>query len=98
MPGEPLVNDHPAGVIKLPQPRNDSQTSVESALRRRRSIREFGKAGVTLAEVSQLLWASQGITGPEGKRTAPSAGALYPLEALVVAGGQDELHLLWRPR
>lgn len=48
-------------------------------------------AGLTLAEVSQLLWATQGITDPEGKRTAPSAGALYPLEVFLAAGGQDEL-------
>jgi SagB-type dehydrogenase family enzyme len=91
MAGNPLVRGNPAGVIKLPEPRQDSRTSVESALRRRRSVREFGKAGLKLAEVSQLLWATQGITDPEGKRTTPSAGALYPLEVFLVAGGQDEL-------
>jgi SagB-type dehydrogenase family enzyme len=91
MAGKPLVSANPVGVIKLPEPRQDSKTSVESALRRRRSVREFGKAGLKLAEVSQLLWAAQGITDPEGKRTAPSAGALYPLEVFLVAGGQDEL-------
>jgi SagB-type dehydrogenase family enzyme len=91
MAGKPLVSGNLAGVIKLPKPRQESKTSVESALRRRRSVREFGKGGLTLAEVSQLLWAAQGITDPEGKRTAPSAGALYPLEVFLVAGGQDEL-------
>jgi SagB-type dehydrogenase family enzyme len=91
MADKPLVSANPADVIKLPEPRQDSRTSVESALRRRRSVREFGKAGLTLAEVSQLLWAAQGITDPEGKRTAPSAGALYPLEIFLVAGDQDEL-------
>ena len=91
MTGKPLVNDHPAGVIELPQPHHDSPTSVESALRRRRSIREFEKTGVTLAEVSQVLWASQGFTDPEGKRTTPSASALYPLEIFLAAGGQDDL-------
>jgi SagB-type dehydrogenase family enzyme len=91
MAGKPLVSGSPAGVIKLPAPRQDSKTFVESALRRRRSVRQFRKEALTLAEISQLLWAAQGITDPEGKRTAPSAGALYPLEAFVVAGGQDEL-------
>ncbi len=91
MAGKPQGSGEPAGVIRLPEPREDSNASVESALRRRRSVREFAKAGLTLAEVSQLLWAAQGITGPDGKRTAPSAGALYPLEVLLVAGEQHEL-------
>jgi SagB-type dehydrogenase family enzyme len=91
MAGELLVSGSPAGVIKLPEPRQDSKTSVESALRWRRSVREFRKEALTLAEVSQLLWAAQGPTDPEGRRAAPSAGALYPLEIFLVAGGQDEL-------
>ncbi len=77
--------------IELPEPRLDSPTSIESALRRRRSVREFLSRPVTLAQVSQLLWAAQGLTGNEGRRTAPSAGALYPLELLVVAGNPGEL-------
>jgi len=86
MAGEPWVSGHLAGRIKLPEPRRDGETSVGSALRGRRSVREFQREPLTLAEVSQLLWATQGITDPEGKRTAPSAGALYPLEVLLVAG------------
>ena len=73
-------------MIKLLEPRPDSPTSVEAALRCRRSVRESKKEALTLAEVSQLLWASQGITDLEGRRTAPSAGALYPLEVLLVVG------------
>lgn len=49
-------------------------------------MREFDPQPLALAEISQLLWAAQGVTGPNGERTAPSAGALYPLEVLVVAG------------
>jgi SagB-type dehydrogenase family enzyme len=41
---------------------------------------------LTLQEVSQLLWAAQGITDPRGFRTAPSAGGLYPLEIYLVVG------------
>jgi SagB-type dehydrogenase family enzyme len=72
-------------IIKLPGPKYDSGTSVEEALLKRRSVRDFKDKPVTLSEVSQLIWAAQG-TDPGGLRTAPSAGALYPLELYVVAG------------
>jgi len=77
--------------IKLPKPKYDSNTSVEKALRERRSIRRYKDEALTLAEVSQLLWAAQGITDPRGFRTAPSAGALYPLEVYVVIGNVEGL-------
>jgi len=72
--------------IKLPPPRLASEASVEQALQARRSLRSFGAAPLALAEVGQLLWAAQGITDARGRRTAPSAGALYPLELFLVAG------------
>ena len=78
--------------IKLPKPKYDSNTSVEQALLKRRSVRAYKDASLTLTEVSQLLWAAQGITDPRrGFRTAPSAGALYPLELYVVAGNVNDL-------
>ncbi len=70
----------------LPEPRYDSDWSVERALRDRRSVREFSNAALSLDQVAQLLWAAQGMTSTEGFRTAPSAGALYPLEVYVVVG------------
>lgn len=76
----------PTKTVELPAPRKDSGYSLERSLSERRSIREFGRAALTLAEVSQLLWAAQGVTGPGGLRTAPSAGALYPLEVYLVVG------------
>lgn len=72
--------------IKLSRPRMDGTASVEVALAARRSVRSFANKPVSLEELSQLLWAGQGITHPRGLRTAPSAGALYPLDLLVVAG------------
>lgn len=78
-------------VIKLPEPRYDSNVSIEQTLLSRRSIRSFTDEALTLQEVSQLLWAAQGITDPSGKRTAPSAGALYPLEIYAVAGNVKDL-------
>ncbi len=72
--------------IKLPEPGYESETSVEEALSKRRSIRAYSGDNLTIEEVSQLLWAAQGITSPWGGRTAPSAGALYPLELYLVVG------------
>lgn len=78
-------------IIKLPKPKYDSKTSVEKTLLERRSIREYKDAPLTIEEVSQLLWSAQGITTPQGFRTAPSAGALYPLEVYVVVGNVTNL-------
>lgn len=77
--------------IVLPEPRYDSDISVEEALLKRRSVRDYSGKALTLQEVSQLLWAAQGITDPWGLRTAPSAGALYPLEVYVVVGNVENL-------
>jgi SagB-type dehydrogenase family enzyme len=78
--------------VELPEPRTRSQVSIETALRERRSVREYAPEPVTLAEVSQLLWAAQGVTDArQGLRTAPSAGALYPLELYLVAGNIEGL-------
>jgi SagB-type dehydrogenase family enzyme len=79
------------GTVRLPQPVQDSDTSIEEALRRRRSVRTYKDNPLTLAEVSQLLWAAQGITRTTGFRTAPSAGALYPLEIYIAAGNVEDL-------
>jgi SagB-type dehydrogenase family enzyme len=78
-------------VVILPEPRNDSDVSVEQSMLLRRSIRSFPDKPLTLQEVSQLLWAAQGITDTLGRRTAPSAGALYPLEIYVVANKVQDL-------
>ena len=72
--------------IKLPEPRLDSSVAIERALRKRRSMREYSSEPLELSHISQLLWAAQGVTGTGGRRTAPSAGALYPLEVYAVAG------------
>jgi len=79
-------------VIKLPQPRYSSDVSVEEALLKRRSIREYKDEPLTIAEISQILWSAQGITEKRmGFRTAPSAGALYPLEIYIVIGKVKDL-------
>ncbi|MFB3763670.1 MAG: SagB/ThcOx family dehydrogenase [Methanotrichaceae archaeon] len=77
--------------IKLPEPLTNGSVSVEKALQERRSIRSFGKNGLTLNEVSELLWAAQGVTDDQGHRTAPSAMAKYPLEVYLLAGNVSGL-------
>ncbi len=72
-------------MITLPKAALEGQVSVEAALQSRLSMRNYGPEPLSLAELSQLLWAAQGITRSGGRRTAPSAGALYPLEIYVVA-------------
>jgi len=78
-------------IVKLPNPRYKSSVSIEEALLKRRSVRDCKNEPLTLGDVSQLLWSAQGITDPGGLRTAPSAGALYPLEVYVVAGNVKDL-------
>jgi len=77
--------------LALPQPRINSEISVEHCLLKRRSVRSFRNAALSLADISQLLWAAQGIAAEGHLRTAPSAGALYPLEVYLVAGNADGL-------
>jgi SagB-type dehydrogenase family enzyme len=72
--------------IQLPRPRLKSGVSFEKVLGERRSVKEYSGEALTIENVSQLLWAAQGVTRPEGWRTAPSAGATFPLELYLVAG------------
>ena len=73
-------------LLKLTDPEYDSDVSVEKALYNRRSVREFSDESLTLDEISQICWAAQGITdNARFLRSAPSAGALYPLEVYIVA-------------
>jgi len=73
----------PPEEMALPEPRLMGEISLEEALTQRRSVRSFTDEELTLEEISQLLWAAQGTTADWAGRTAPSAGALYPLEVYV---------------
>lgn len=77
--------------IPLPDPTVRGMISLETTLEKRRSVRHYRDRPLALREVSQLLWSAQGVTHPEGLRTAPSAGALNPLEIDLVAGRVDRL-------
>jgi SagB-type dehydrogenase family enzyme len=93
---EPKVEREPLGTptgsvrkapLALPPPASSGTMSVEQALSMRRSRREFDPTALGMSDLGQLAWAAQGISDPrEGFRTAPSAGALYPLELYFVTG------------
>lgn len=72
--------------VPLPKPKFSSRVSVEEALKNRRSIREYKTEKLDISEIAQILWSAQGITSDWGGRTAPSAGALYPIEIYLAVG------------
>jgi SagB-type dehydrogenase family enzyme len=72
--------------IVLPKPNFEGEVSVEEVILKRRSTRAFSSKSITISQLSQLLWASQGISRGY-YRTIPSAGATYPLEVFSVVGG-----------
>jgi len=68
-------------VVQLPQPELKGTLSFEAVLAKRRSVRQFTPQPLNFAQIGQLAWAGQGITErQEGFRTAPSAGAIYPID------------------
>lgn len=71
--------------MRLPKPRLRGATSLETCIQRRRSSRNYSRAVLELDDLSQLLWAAQGLTGIGGLRTSPSAGALYPIRTYLLA-------------
>jgi SagB-type dehydrogenase family enzyme len=77
-----------AEAVKLPPPAPKGAVSVAEALKARRTVRRFASRTLALAQVGQILWAADGLTDPRGLRTAPSAGATYPLELYLVVGEQ----------
>jgi SagB-type dehydrogenase family enzyme len=80
------------GTLKLPPPKYESEVSIEKALLERRSVRSYKDEPLTLNELSQILWAAQGITEPKRSlRTAPSPRAAYLLEVYVLSGNVTNL-------
>lgn len=101
MPAGPRPDSNPSAYktypdkpqIQLPPP-GTSQKPLLECLRQRKSIRRFSKKPITLEQLSYLLWASTGIQRTEMGhqfRTAPSAGALYPIETYLAANNIEKL-------
>lgn len=82
-----LIKDYPdAPQIQLPTPGEGLKATLWETLGQRRSVRRFSDEALSRRELSNLLWAAQGVTGRSHDvmfRTAPSAGALYPIETYV---------------
>ena len=71
-----------------------SGKSLWEAIAQRRSVREFSEQSITFSELSQLIWATQGITMKSGGfefRASPSAGALYPIETYLGVNRVEEI-------
>jgi SagB-type dehydrogenase family enzyme len=72
------------GVIKLNQPDLTKGISVMEALKKRKTERNISDKKLTLQQLSELLWAADGINRPDGKRTSPAARAKYAVDIYVV--------------
>ncbi len=85
---------NPLARIDLPPPNREGGDGLWTVLDERSSIRDYNQESITLEDLSQVLWASQGITREQGEwqfRTAPSAGALYPIETYLGVNRVDDL-------
>ncbi|UCF70095.1 MAG: SagB/ThcOx family dehydrogenase [candidate division WOR-3 bacterium] len=70
-------------MVNLPAP-DFTDASIEGCIQKRRSVRGYRDKELTLGQMSNILWAAQGITEQtRGFRAVPSAGATYPLEIFV---------------
>jgi len=72
------------GVVREAPPQTTGGPGLWQVIAERRSLRRFARTPLSRADLFQMLWATQGITGPHGLRAAPSAGALYPVDTYVV--------------
>lgn len=84
---ETFKNYPEAPRIQLTAPQTENGPDLWQILGNRRSVRHFKAEPIEIAALSQLLWGTQGITRQRGRhlfRTAPSAGALYPIETYLM--------------
>ncbi len=91
---EPVKIYPEASKVSLDPPTLEEGMPVWEAVSGRRSIRNFAREPLDPAELSQLLWAAQGITREAvnwGFRAAPSAGALYPVETYLSVQNVSDL-------
>jgi len=90
-----LYKEYPqAKKIELPSFEPAEPMSLDKVLNQRKSIRDFQAKPISISQLSYLLWASTGIQRVEHGyefRTAPSAGALYPIETYVIVNNVSEL-------
>ncbi len=86
LPAEPFKRYPQAEKVLLPRKWDGEESNFWSLLQQRRSLRRYSPSSMNPTDVALLLWACQGVTAQAGEfylRTAPSAGALYPIETYV---------------
>jgi len=74
----------PADIIKLNPPDLNEGISLMQALKKRKTNRDISDKKLTLQQLSDLLWAADGINRPDGKRTSPAAMGIYCVDIYVV--------------
>ncbi len=90
----PRIEGAPLKVIPLPEPKMDKGPDLWHVLLKRRSMRDYSKKPLSYEELSPLLWATQGLTEGAASpwyRTAPSAGALHPIDTYLIANRVEDL-------
>lgn len=88
---QPTPTVLPPNILPLPSPDSRSNTSVEAALKSRRTRRDIKPDELSLKQVGQMLWAAQGVTTNWGGRTAPSAKSTYPLSVYLITYNVEKL-------
>jgi SagB-type dehydrogenase family enzyme len=79
--GQRRTRISPQNIIQLTDPNLTGKLTFEEVLAKRRTVREFSSQALKRSQIGQLAWAGQGVTDTQrGLRTAPSAGAIYPIE------------------
>ncbi|MGA3291172.1 MAG: SagB/ThcOx family dehydrogenase [Candidatus Bathyarchaeia archaeon] len=90
-----IYKSYPSGKnVQLPSQLQEATTCFTEVLRRRKSIRAFSTQPLSKVDLAFLLWASTGIQRVEHGyefRTAPSAGALYPIETYIAANNVEDV-------
>ena len=90
LPAQEIARKH----FPLRPPDQKGGKSLWEAITQRRSVREFSRRPISFLQISQLIWAVQGITlKAQGFdfRASPSAGALYPIETYLAANRIEEI-------
>lgn len=89
---QPAPRKFAGEAIQLPAPKQKGSVSLEEAITLRETRRIFDSRPVTLAELSQVLWAAYGFSDTEkGFRSVPSARTAFPYDFMFVARNVEDL-------
>lgn len=92
LPAPPTAREVATESVTLPAPPAlEGGPTLDHCLRTRRSSRNFLPEPISLADAGRILWAAQGCTGLGGLRTAPSAGAIYPIRSYLLTAAIEGL-------